>query len=143
MRFRRETPAREVTKSEGEWRSHLTAEQYRVLRKKGTERPFSGTNVHPDPNLVGRFRCAGCGAELFDASTQFDSGTGWPSFSDADQHAVERRRDLSMGIPRTEVVCRRCGGHLGHVFPDGPRPAGQRYCINSCSLAPPDPDRHA
>jgi peptide-methionine (R)-S-oxide reductase len=138
MRFRRRREEREVSMSEEAWRSQLSPEQFRVLRKKGTERPFSGSHVHPEPGLDGAFRCAGCGADLFSAASQFDSGTGWPSFSDADDAAVERRVDFAMGIPRTEVVCRRCGGHLGHVFSDGPGPTGQRYCINSCSLTPPD-----
>lgn len=137
MRLRRKADEREVTKTDEEWRTILTEKQYRVLRKKGTEAPFSGTNVHPDPALTGAFACAACGAELFDADTQFVSGTGWPSFSDAKGTSVEHRRDLSMIVPRTEVVCRRCGGHLGHVFSDGPAPTGKRYCINSSALTPP------
>jgi peptide-methionine (R)-S-oxide reductase len=137
VRFRRTTPPREVSLEEEGWRALLSPEQFRVLRRKATEAAFSGTNVHPDPHLKGTFRCAGCGADLFDASSQFDSGTGWPSFSTAADGAVERRRDLRMGIPRTEVLCRRCGGHLGHVFGDGPGPDGERYCINSLSLTPP------
>ena len=123
----------EIEKADEAWRAELTPEQYQVLRKAGTERAFSGEywDCHDD----GMYHCAGCGAELFDASTKFESGTGWPSFTEpivAD--AVEVKRDLSHGMMRSEVVCRRCGGHLGHVFDDGPGPAGQRYCMNSASL---------
>ena len=124
---------REVTKNDEEWQQELTPEQYNVLRQAGTEPAFTGAfwDCHDD----GVYRCAACGAELFDANTKFDSGTGWPSFTEpmvAD--AVELRPDTSHGMMRTEVVCRRCGGHLGHVFDDGPGPNGQRYCINSLSL---------
>jgi len=123
----------EVEKPDEVWSAELTPEQYQVLRKAGTERAFSGQywDCHDD----GMYRCAGCGAELFDASTKFESGTGWPSFSEpVVAEAVELKRDLSHGMARTEVECRRCGGHLGHVFDDGPGPAGQRFCINSLSL---------
>ena len=123
-----------VEKTDAEWREQLTPEQYEVLRRHGTERPFTGAywNAHDD----GIYRCAGCGAELFDAQTKFDSGTGWPSFTEPRvAEAIEVRDDSSYGMRREEVVCRRCGGHLGHVFPDGPRDrGGLRYCINSCAL---------
>lgn len=122
-----------VTKTNQEWREHLTPEQYHVLREKGTERPFTGQFFdHKDD---GSYACAGCGQTLFTSGTKFDSGCGWPSFYDAEPGTVEMHDDRSHGMRRTEVTCARCGGHLGHVFPDGPLPTGERYCINSASLA--------
>jgi peptide-methionine (R)-S-oxide reductase len=123
----------QVEKSEEQWREDLTPEQFEVLRRAGTERAFTGKywDCHDD----GMYRCAGCGAELFGAGTKFESGSGWPSFTEpAVAENVVTETDSSHGMVRTEVKCRRCGGHLGHVFPDGPGPNGLRYCINSAAL---------
>lgn len=122
-----------VEMSEAEWRQRLTPEQFSVLREKGTER--AGTGEYEHPVFEGTFRCAGCGQSLFSSGDQFDSGSGWPSFvRPIDPEAVLLERDVSFGMVRTEVTCARCGGHLGHVFEDGPHPTGERWCINSVSL---------
>jgi len=124
---------RKGEKTDTEWQTELSPEQYRILRQGGTERAFTGE--YWDHKEAGAYRCAGCGEPLFDSDTKFDSGSGWPSFTTPSKpDAVEEREDRSHGMLRTEVLCQTCGGHLGHVFPDGPQPTGLRYCINSGAL---------
>ena len=125
--------APKIQKTDQEWREELTPEQYEVLRRQGTEPPFTGKYAFSKE--TGTYKCAGCGADLFSSDTKFESGTGWPSFYEPmEETGVELREDGSHGMRRTEVVCSNCGGHLGHVFDDGPNPTGQRCCINSCAL---------
>jgi peptide-methionine (R)-S-oxide reductase len=121
-----------VAKSDDEWRKELTPEQYRVLRQHGTER--AGTSTLNSEKRKGVYFCAGCGTPLFDSDTKYESGSGWPSFYKPRDHAVETEADASHMMTRTEVHCAKCGGHLGHVFPDGPRPTGERYCMNGAAL---------
>ena len=130
---RRSVP--EIVRTKAEWRALLTPEAYRVLRRSGTEAPGSSSYEHPPTDPVGVYRCAGCDAALFRPEQQFDSGTGWPSFSaPASLGAVRTRTDLKLLFPRREALCASCGGHLGHVFGDGPAPTGQRWCINGAAL---------
>lgn len=124
--------ANNIQKSDDEWREQLTPDQFYVTREKGTEPAFTGEywNHHED----GKYRCVCCGAELFRSAEKFDSGCGWPSFFAANDKIVDTQMDKTHGMLREEIVCNQCGAHLGHVFPDGPRPTGQRYCVNSASL---------
>ena len=132
---RRARPGPEVVRTDAEWRAALGPEAYRVLRRSGTEAPGTSRYVHPPADTRGLYRCAGCDAELFHTADQFDSGTGWPSFtSSASPDAALIRTDFAMLLPRREARCARCGGHLGHVFGDGPAPTGQRWCINGAAL---------
>jgi peptide-methionine (R)-S-oxide reductase len=122
-----------IEKSDEEWKQSLTPQQYHVLREKGTERPFTGE--YADTHNDGMYRCAGCGNPLFSSETKYESGSGWPSFYEpVAKDAVETEIDRKFGMARTEVLCAKCGGHLGHVFPDGPEPTGLRYCMNSAAL---------
>ena len=141
---RRPRPEPTIVRTDAEWRASLTPEAYRVLRRSGTEAPGSSPYAHPTAGSDGVYRCAGCGAELFRADDQFDSGTGWPSFSSSTSgDAVQVRTDFKLLVPRREVTCAGCAGHLGHVFGDGPAPTGQRWCINGAALTldegSPDP----
>lgn len=123
----------DMPKTEAEWRVKLDPEQFRVLRQGGTERAFTGK--YWDSKTKGTYRCAGCGAELFSSDTKFESGSGWPSFFEPiEEEVIDTEEDRSFGMMRTEIRCANCGGHLGHVFEDGPRPTGLRYCVNSASL---------
>ena len=121
-----------IEKKDKDWKEELSPEQYHVLREKGTERPFTGTyNMHFED---GNYQCAACDSKLFDSTSKFDSGCGWPSFDESIEGAIEYKRDKTLGMIRTEILCANCGGHIGHVFDDGPTETGQRYCVNSLSI---------
>ena len=121
-----------VEKSEQEWKEHLSEEQYRILRQKGTEAPHTGKyNLHFED---GKYKCAGCGNILFESEAKFNSNCGWPSFDQSVEGSIEYIKDTSFGMIRTEILCSNCGGHIGHVFDDGPTETGQRYCVNSASI---------
>jgi peptide-methionine (R)-S-oxide reductase len=127
------TEKEKVKKTKVEWKEFLTEKQFHVLREKGTEAPFTGDLLHN--KAKGKYKCAGCGEELFLSDTKFDSGSGWPSFwAPTEEDNIETQSDNSFGMRRTEIMCKKCGGHLGHVFDDGPEPTGKRYCVNSASL---------
>ena len=130
--YRIEDVMSDLPESDTEWRERLAPDQFHILREGGTEPAFTG--IYWDEKAEGMYRCSGCGTELFKSTTKYDSGSGWPSFTTPIEGAVETSEDHSLGMARTEVTCTACGGHLGHVFPDGPGPAGLRYCINSASL---------
>lgn len=121
-----------MTKTDSEWKAILTDEEYRILREKGTERPFSGK--YDGHFEEGEYVCAGCGETLYTSQTKYNSGCGWPAFSDGIEGKIDESKDISFGMPRTEIICSNCGGHLGHVFKDGPAPTGLRHCVNSVSL---------
>ena len=127
------TENQKVKKTDKEWKEILTDKQFEILRQKGTEPPFTGELLHNKDK--GKYRCAGCGKELFPSDTKFDSGSGWPSFwAPIEDEDIETRSDRSLGMQRTEILCKKCGGHLGHVFEDGPQPTGKRFCVNSAAL---------
>lgn len=127
------TEEQKIKKTDKEWKDVLTDKQYEILRQRGTELPFTGELLHNKEK--GKYRCAGCGEELFPSDTKFDSGSGWPSFwAPIEDENIETRSDTTYGMRRTEILCRKCGGHLGHVFDDGPQPTGKRFCVNSAAL---------